>query len=525
MNNYAARYRRGITERTVVTSTRFRGRIVLAGVCALVLASCGGDGGGGAGGEAEQVFRYADGLFPVSLDTHQYPAEEAVQTAVQQVLEPLVRLEDGEPVPVLAQSWENTDETTWVFHLRDDVEFTDGSPLTADDVKASAERLIDMEGPLAPLWAPVESIEATDDSTVTFHTSQPLGTLPSTLSLLFIGPAGQIDDDAYWQQPVGTGPFTVDRFVPDDRVLLERNDGYWGDAAILDRVEIINIPEESSRITALHTGEIDAMSRIPPDQIGKVDGESGIVYETGPSFTYYFIWFNGHEEPLDDVRVRQAMWHAVNVEGVVADLFGDLATLAQAPITQAVFGAPALEHYAYDPGRARQLLAEAGYPDGIDLSIQWPREGGPNIRGLAQAFISDWADVGVNVEPLEKERAQWLEDFGNMNWDLNLQTNATGTGDADFTLGRLYTCEADRMGYCNEDLDDALARARASLDPAEREALYLEAARYIWDDAVGIFPADLANNTAYREHVQGFELPPNGRPDFSTVAITNPPSR
>nr|WP_281352520.1 ABC transporter substrate-binding protein [Phytoactinopolyspora alkaliphila] len=483
----------------------------------LSVAACGGNSG--SGDDTEQVFRYSPGLFPVSLDTHQYPAEEAVQTAIQQVLEPLVALEDGEPVPVLAESWENPDETTWVFTLRDGVEFSDGTPLTADDVKASAERLIEMEGPLAPLWAPVESVEASDESTVTFTTSQPLGTLPSTLSLLFIGSAEQMDDDAYWQQPIGTGPFVVERFVPDERVVLTRNEDYWGDPATPDRVEIVSIPEESSRITALHNGEIDAMSTIPPDQVGEVDSADGIVYETGPSFTYYFIWFNQYQEPFDDVRVRQAMWHAVNVEGIVNDLFGDMASLAGAPIAQAVFGAPALEHYPYDPDRARQLLTEAGYPDGFETEIHWPLEGGPNIRGLAQAFVSDWADVGVTVEPLEKERAQWLEDFGNMNWHMNLQTNATGTGDADFTLGRLYVCSADRMGYCSEKLDDLLTQARASLDPDEREALYAQASQVIWDDAVGIFPADLANNTAYRDNVEGYVFPPNGRPYFAPVSI------
>ncbi|NEE04297.1 ABC transporter substrate-binding protein [Phytoactinopolyspora halotolerans] len=482
-------------------------------------ASCGGSDTSGE--SAEQVFRYSPGLFPVSLDTHQYPAEEGVQTAVQQVLEPLVALDDGEPVPVLAESWDNPDESTWVFTLRDGVEFSDGTPLTAEDVKASAERLIEMEGPLAPLWEPVEAIEATDDATVIFHTSEPLGTLPSTLSLLFVGQAEAMEDDAYWQRPVGTGPFVVDEFVPDERVALSRNDAYWGEKALLDRVEIVSIPEESSRITALHNGEIDAMSTIPPDQVGEVDGADGIVYETGPSFTYYFIWFNEYAEPFDDVRVRQAMWHAVNVEGTIGDLFGEMATPARAPVTQAVFGAPELEPYSYDPELAKRLLAEAGYPDGFQTTIHWPREGGPNILALAQSFISDWADVGIQVEPLEKERAQWLEDFGNMNWDMNLQTNATGTGDADFTLGRLYVCAADRMGYCNEELDSLLAQARASLDPAERERLYREASEIMWEDAVGIFPADLANNTAYRENVQGYEFPPNGRPSFATVSITS----
>jgi peptide/nickel transport system substrate-binding protein len=151
--------------------------------------------------------------------------------------------------------------------------------------------------------------------------------------------------------------------------------------------------------------------------------------------------------------------------------------------------------------------------------MQWPREGGPNIRALAQAMVSAWAAVGVTVEPLEKERPQWLQDLNAKNFDLNLQTNTTGTGDADFTLARLYTCSAGRTGYCNPELDRLLLGARASLDQGERERLYAQAAQIIWGDAVGIFPADLRNNYAVRTRVKGFELPVNGRPQFRTVSI------
>lgn len=490
--------------------------VVLAG--AVALSACTTTTGGGGGGE--QVLRYSPALFPVSLDAHQYPAEEPTQTAVQQVLETLVAMEDGTPVGVLAESFEPVDDRTWVFHLREGVTFSDGTPLTARDVKASVERGQALKWSLAPLFTAVEAIEATDDRTVTFRTSEPLGTLPSSLSLVFIGPADRVDDPAYWELPVGTGPFVFESFTPDDRVVLRRNDAYRGpEKATLDRVEIVSIPETAARITALRTGEVDVLQSIPPDQVSEVEGQPDIDYGSGPSFQYYFTWFNASRPPFDDVRVRQAMWHALDLEAIIGDLFGDTASVARAPITQDVFGAPQLQPYAHDPQRARALLAEAGHASGLRVSMQWPREGGPNIRALAQAMVSAWAEVGVTVEPLEKERPQWLQDLNAKNFDLNLQTNTTGTGDADFTLGRLYTCAAGRTGYCNPELDRLLLGARASLDPGERERLYAQAAQIIWDDAVGVFPADLRNNSAVRSHVQGFELPVNGRPQFRTVSI------
>ena len=139
---------------------------------------------------------------------------------------------------------------------------------------------------------------------------------------------------------------------------------------------------------------------------------------------------------------------------------------------------------------------------------------------MAKAFISDWAKVGIQVEPLEKERATWLEDLGTLNFDLNMQTNATPTGDADYTLNRLYTCAAERMGYCNPELDKILADARASLDLDERKDLYAQAIDILWADAPGMWPVDIRANVAYRKGVTGLELPATNRPNFDTVVIT-----
>ena len=199
-------------------------RVLLAATVLLGLAACSGSGSEDTG---DQTLRYAPQLFPVSLDVQQYPAEEPVQTTVQQALETLTVIDKGQPAPKLATSWDTPDPKTWVFHLREGVTFSDGTPFTAADVKGSIERLIGLKGSLAPLLSAVTSIEATDDKTVTIHTSAPLGTLPSSLSLVFIGQGAKVADDAYWQKPVGTGPFTIESFSPDDKVVLTRNESYW----------------------------------------------------------------------------------------------------------------------------------------------------------------------------------------------------------------------------------------------------------------------------------------------------------
>src|SRR5699024_3851864 len=368
-------------------------------------------------------------------------------------------------------------------------------------------------------FEPIESIEATDEKTVTITTEQPLGTLLNTMSLLFIGQADEMDDEAYWQDPVGSGPYTVDTYRADESLVFKKNDEYWGEVPTLDTISFTNIPEEAARITALTTGEIDVMAGVGADSVPEVSGMDGIEFEQIPGYTYQLLWFNSSREPFTDPKVRQAMWYGADVETIVESLFGDSATLAQAPMPQPVFGAPELEPCPYDPDKARELVAEAGYEDGFTTSLQWSDSGGESSRSMALAFISDWSEIGIEVEPQAKERAVWLDDLNALNWDMNLQGNTVATGDADYTLGRLYLCEADRMGYCNEDLDEILESAKASLDQDERKELYQEASQIIWDEAVGIFPMDLTVSVAYRDNVQGLEPDPGNRTSYVSVNI------
>jgi peptide/nickel transport system substrate-binding protein len=489
----------------------------------LAVATCLAWGGAAFAQSGPQNLRFAPGNFPVSLDIQTYPAEEGVQVVSQQIFQTLVSVRDGVATPLIAESWSNPDPLTWTFKIRDGVTFSDGSALTANDVKSSLDRLIGLGSSFAPLFVNFDATRADDDKTFTVTTKVPVGTMLNTLSLVFIGKGDGVGNEAYWQKPVGTGPFAVSDYVPDDHVTLVRNENYWGEnKAKLDTLEVVSMPEVSSKITGLVTGELHVMTTVPPDQVNSVNGVDGVEYMTGPSYQYLVTWFNEQREPFDDVRVRQAMWHAIDVKQVVTDLYGPDA-LATSPIARAVFGAPDLEQLSYDPALAKKLLAEAGHPDGFSSTFIWPREAGPNIRSLAQAFISAWADVGIKVEPMEVERAKWLEDFIAVKYDITMFNNATATGDADFTLNRLYTCAAaaKRTGYCNEKLDATLLAAAASLNQDERRTLYGEAAATLWDDAVGIWPVEIPNTAAVRTEVKGFALSPNSRHDFSTVYLSN----
>jgi len=458
-----------------------------------------------------------------SLDPHgAHAVEEATAVVLSMVLDTLVTRdpESGELLPSLATAWEATDDRTWEFTLREGVMLHDGTEFTSEDVKASLERVLELEGPLAPLWALVESVEAPDPQTVIITSSEPVGTVPVSATLLFIGPAAGISEDGFWNEPVGMGPFKFVSWTADSELVVEANPDYWGGSPGLERIIVRDIPEPSARVTAIETGEIQFTYGLSADQLPSLQENPDLVIDSTPTFAYYFNWFNAQREPFTDARVRQAMCYALDVDTMVSELMTGIGQRAQAPIPSTVFGFAAQTPYEYNPERAMELLAEAGYPDGFETSLQWNPDSGPQDRALVQSMIFYWDAIGVRVENLEKERGLWLEDLVALNWDMNFQTNTVRTGDADFTLRRLYTTEANRNGYSNPELDEVLVGAAASADPAEREELYAEACRIIWEEAVGIFPFELIENYVYRTGIEGYVPAPSAIPEFETVRIT-----
>lgn len=457
-----------------------------------------------------------------SFDPHgAHSVEEATAVVLSMMLDTLVIRDPatGELLPSLATSWEATSDTAWQFSLREGVTFHDGSDFTSEDVKASLERVLELEGPLAPLWALVETVEAPDPLTVIINTSEPMGTVPVNATLFFIGPAAGISEEGFWNEPVGMGPFRFVSWVPDSELVVEANEDYWGGSPGVQRLVVRDIPETAARVTALETGEIGFTYGVAADQLPALQENPDLTIDSTPSYAYYFNWFNAQREPFTDARVRQAMAYALDVDAMVTELMSGIGQRAQAPIPSTIFGFEAQTPYDYDPERAMELLAEAGYPDGFETSLQWNPDSGPQDRELVQTMISYWDAIGVRVENLEKERGVWLEDLVALEWDMNFQTNTVRTGDADFTLRRLYVTEANRNGYSNEELDEILINAAATSDEDEREQLYADACRIIWDEAVGIFPCELIENYVYQSGIEGFVPAPSVVPEFETVRV------
>ncbi|MET7462189.1 ABC transporter substrate-binding protein [Nonomuraea sp. NPDC005501] len=453
------------------------------------------------------------------LDPHGASAvDEASLLANRQIYDTLVTRRGEELAPSLATSWRQPDDTSWEFTLREDVVFHDGAKLTSADVKASLERLAASDGPQKPLWSAVDSVEAPDPRTIRITTKEPLGTLLVNLTLAFVIPATQIGKADLSRKPIGSGPFAVESFTPSSQLLLKPAAKHWGGAAKLSGLRLPYIPEASTRMTSLQNGEVDVTWIIPPDELKRLGGVKGVRIESKPGLNYFLAWFNCGRKPFSDPRVRRALHHALDIKGIVSSLYGDAATVMDAPIPPAVFGHAPQQPYPYDPDLAKRELAEAGHGSGIRTSMMWFKDTGPLATELAQSIISAWAKVGVVVEPQQIEKAAWIKRLTALDWDIELQVNTVTTGDADYTLGRLYTSTANRMGYRNKELDGILAKARSTSDQDERKSLYGQACEIIWRDAVGVFPAALSSTYGLRSTVTGFVPAANSQPEFRTVS-------
>ncbi|WP_158674635.1 ABC transporter substrate-binding protein [Streptomyces hoynatensis] len=505
------------------TRTRARGRLArlvaaLAGVVAVAACSTttGGADAGGDSGPAGEVT--AAGTYPIdSLDPHgPEGASTGTQFAAQEIFSRLVRpAADGSLTGDLAASWEpNEDVTQWTFTLREGVEFSDGSPLTAADVVASFERMTQLDGPNAANF-PGYTMTAASDTQVVLTSPAPDASVPGKLVLFYVLPEGVAADDAsFFAHPVGSGPFTVDSFTPGENLELVPNERYFGEVPQAGRVVMRTIPDLSARLTALRTGEVDVIWGIPDDQLETLEGEDGLTVETVPSTAEFTMWFNSSVPALEDARVRRALWQAVDFPAIVEALYPETGSVADAPVPPVVLGYAPQDPVDYDPQAARAALEEAGFDFSTRLRLQFAND---EFAPFVQAVVSDLDEIGVQVEPLEKEQAVFTEDLLALNWDINFQQLATPTFDAASNLGRLYPCEAGRNGYCNEELDDLLAQAAASADEEERTGLYDRASRIIWQDAVGMYPMNVSIAYAWQQDLEGLTPDPSGLPDFATV--------
>ncbi|MFN2136365.1 MAG: ABC transporter substrate-binding protein [Candidatus Promineifilaceae bacterium] len=459
------------------------------------------------------------------LDPHVVSSYSSYQVLFN-VVEMLTAYDDDlNLVPGLAESWEQSEDgLTWTFKLREGVKFHNGREMTAEDVKWSFDRLIDPAtgaGNAGNVGPADTQIEVIDDYTVAITHPEPVGILPQTLAF---NPASGIiareslEDDGTISIPIGTGPFKIAEVEGTTRLVLERNGDYWQEGLpYLDQVVIEPIPDDTVRETALLGGEVDWVLAIAPQNYQSLVDNPDIVVDTAPQLSYDYIGMNLTREPFDDVRVRQAIAMAIDRQTLCEAGFFGLCETIEGPVGS---GSPwdfNYEPYSRDVDAAKQLLADAGYPDGFEMELLPTTQYGETVRA-AQVLQQQLAEIGIDATINAPEWSEWLELEGNFMYDAYI-CNWNGLIDADqyYYLQHRSDQVFNFTGYDNPDFDELVDAGRATSDFDQRYAIYEQADKMLVDDAPYIYMYNKEEVRAYAPYVKGFVLRSDQTNYFDTV--------
>ena len=469
---------------------------------------------------------------PVTMDPPQITDLNSTRV-IKRMFEGLTAQELGtyKIVPGLAQSWDiSKDGLTYTFRLRPNVKFHDGTPLTAEAVKFCFDRQLNDQGPfyatgtypyVKGFLGNVAGVEVVNPTTVQIRLKSPLTPFLQYLahhSLYIYSP----DALKKWgkdivKHPVGTGPFKLETWEPGVRVVLARNDQYWGGAPKVRQAIYVPIIEAQARLSAIKTGEIDLTMDVPPDSLADLRKDPDVVVAETNSSAVWYVALNTRHPALKDRRVRQALNYAVQKEAIIRDILKGTAIVATTPLSP-VYG-PYHEdktvRYPYDPEKAKALLKEAGFANGLDVTFFVPESGSGMQSPVEMGTViqANLAAVGVRAKIQTMEWGAYLKkyldapDMAEMSWNPSI-------GDPDHMMYMLLSSDrfppAFNAGfYQNPRVDELLRKGRTTIEEKERIPLYREAQRLVVEDAPWIFVDHGKQVIVYRKRVQGFKLHPN----------------
>jgi len=393
---------------------------------------------------------------------------------------------EGEIAPGLATEWAFLEPTILEVSLRDGVTFHDGTPLDAEAVKASLERLLDPEtgAPGRFVVAAIQSIEVVDDSTLHIVTEEPFAPLLAHLAHPVSAVVSVAQAESLAREPLGTGPFTFVSWEQGNEIRLQANPDYWGSEPAIQDVVYRVIPEVSTQLVELRSGGLDIIFNVPPDNFVSLQSDETIVTDSFLGWGSAHVGMNVDNPKLQDPRVRAAIAHAIDKGLIIEEFLQGLAEPAVAPIPPTVrFAADLSEPYPYDPERARELLQEAG-AEGLSLRLDIFQN--PDLEASAQILQFMLSEVGIELEIRTQEYAAYAEAVQADETELYGTTWGTVTLDADYTLYAFFHPSQipgnNTSRYANERVTELLEQGRATPDDETRAELYLEVQETVVED-------------------------------------------
>ena len=442
-------------------------------------------------------------LEPPHLDPTAGAAAAIDEVVYTNVYEGLTRIDqDGVVQPGLAESWVVSDDgLTYTFTLHDGVTFHDGSTFEAEDVVFSFERAMadDSINAQKGLFEPIESVVAEGSDQIVITLKRPTGHFLFNLGwgdAVIVGPESAATNKAL---PIGTGPFAFDNWIQGDRIELKRNDNYWGEAVTLERATFQVVPDPAAAMAAMMAGDLDAFPNFPaPESIVQFEADPRFTVKIGTTEGETILAINNGKPPLDDLKVRQAIAHAIDRQSIIdGAMFG--------------FGTPIGSHFAphhpayvdltgaypFDPEKAKALLAEAGHGDGLALTLKLPPPS--YARRGGEIIAAQLAEVGIEAEILPVEWAQWLDQvFKGKDYDLTIVSHTEPMDIEIYSRGSDYYFD-----YQNPEFKALIDQLAETSDEKKRNAILADAQQMLSDDSVNAFLFQLAKHGVWDARIEG----------------------
>jgi peptide/nickel transport system substrate-binding protein len=465
-----------------------------------------------------------------NLDHHFMSTINAASVTHRKIYEGLVgRDKNSDIQPLLATEWNQLDDTTWEFKLRDDVTFHDGTAFNAEAVKATFDRLLDptVASPRAVVFKMVKEVKVVDDYTIQFLLTEPFSPLLSILASHEGGIINPKTIEKYGksiiQEPNGTGPFVFESWTPGQEITFNKNEKYWGDKAKVDKVVFKVVPEETTRISMLETGEAHIAEPLSVTMKSTVEASKASKVYRSEGYGTEYVGFNVQKAPFNDVRVRKAIAHAVEMDAIIDGVFNNIGKKANTLLGSKVFGYhDGLKAYEYNLNEAKRLLTEAGYPNGFKTSLI-TMDSKERIN-LAEVLQSQLKGIGIKVNIQVLEYGTFVEQANAGNSEMFIISWRNATGDADYNQYNLFHTNSqggagNTFFYSNEEVDRLIEAARSEKDEQTRLNLYAEAQELEMADSPYIPVRVIENMAAISKDIEGFAISPSGYLEINDISI------
>jgi peptide/nickel transport system substrate-binding protein len=430
-------------------------------------------------------------LSSVALDTlHPYAHSASPQYGIwNNMLEPLVEVNYAkrEYFGVLAESWTFQDKR-WVFKLRKNVRLHDGTPLTAEDVVYSINLIKnDKQSLQRDNFRDLVEMQAVDSHTVAFVTKAPNAVFLDRLQNRFIlgktGMEAQSGELAY-KKPVGTGPYRFVSWQRDGNLVVTRHDSYWGGKPAIKEIVTRRVREDAGRVAGLLAGQGDVTNNVPVEELSRFDKHPRVRAEKVEGVRMYFLAMNVTHKPFDNKLVRQAINHAVDPVVIIKHIYEGNGYVMNGPLGSNVIGFdPKISRYPYDPNKAKELLAKAGFPQGLEVKLYFSPDRYPKAREVCQVIADQLGKAGIKTELVSQEFVIFWGKEGVNGGKLGFYYVGRPAADADTVYDQYYRSGVTpRIQYKNPEFDKLIDEEQRTGDPKKRIALLQQAGRILMED-------------------------------------------